>query len=65
MSININTSSTYLRTQSYIINGKPNPSKLSNYSRKKYFSKFIKDYINNNQKVLKNNTIKNIIIKLK
>ena len=55
MSININTSSTYLRTQSYIINGEPNPNKLSNASRKKYFSNFIKDYINSNQKVSKNN----------
>ena len=47
MSINQNTPSTFLRTQSYIVNGKPNPNLLSNISRRKFFSNFIKVYDNN------------------
>ena len=53
MSINQNTPSTFLRTQSYIVNGKPNPNLLSNISRRKFFSNFIKVYDKNQKKLKK------------
>ena len=68
MSKNIrNTPSTFLRTQSYIVNGIPNP--LSNISRKKFFSKYIKKYIVR-QNIKKNTKLnsdknKNYIIEIK
>ena len=45
-----NSPTTFLRTQSYIVNGQPNP--LSNISRRKYFSNYIKIF-NRKQNILK------------
>ena len=55
---NLNSPTTFLRSQSYIVNGKPNP--LSNISRKKYFSNFISKYKRqNNSKQPKKISYKN------
>ena len=54
-----NSPSTFFRTQSYIVNGKPNP--LSHISRKKFFSKYIDKFSKrgNIAKNLKLNSNKN------
>ena len=58
-----NTSpSTFLRTQSYIVNGKPNP--LSQISRKKFFSKYINKFSRRGN-ITKNNNNKFYISDIK
>ena len=64
MSINEQNSPTmFLRTQSYIVNGKPNP--LSNISRRKYFSNFIQNYDRKQKEKTKTVNSKKYINKIK
>ena len=66
MSFYQNTSSTFLRTQSHLVNGQPNPNKLlSNISRKKYFSNFIKFYSKKQKKTKISLTNKQYINEIK
>ena len=46
-----NSHTTFLRSQSYIVNGQPNP--LSNISRNKYFSKYVNLKNEKNKKMMK------------
>ena len=65
MSLSQNTPSTFLRTQSYIVNGEPNPNLLSKISRKKYFTNFIKIYNKNKTKAKISLTNKQYISEIK
>ena len=61
--INDNSPTMFLRTQSYIVNGKPNP--LSHISRRKYFSNFIQNYDRKQKEKTKTVNNKKYINKIK
>ena len=56
-----NGHTTFLRSQSYIVNGQPNP--LSNISRNKYFSKYTNISNGKNKKMKKDKNYINLIKK--